>query len=327
MTDSIDVLLDRFLQTKNSYNTQRAYRSDISQFFVFVWVYTISHLTQYSVADMQSLVYRYLESKSVIANRDIAVTKNSKTINRKAYALSSFFDYLVKMYGYKQNPLCLYQPLKEDKNSNTSSLNRGELIELLKYGKSLVIKTTHKKKRLIAMRNYLMLCFLAMSLRRQEVVSVRWNQIVEKNWQQCIVIRQKWWSYKTLPLPLNMIKYLQIFRKINVGENTGNMNDNEKNDNYMFQSLYERYNNKKNHISSNYLYDVVKRYCKKLNICKNITPHSLRKTFIELALNNNENFINICNATGHSNVDLIRYYDTRSSIENNAIHSVMKGVI
>lgn len=55
---------------------------------------------------------------------------------------------------------------------------------------------------------------------------------------------------------------------------------------------------------------------------KHITPHSLRKTFIELALNNKEDFISIINATGHSTVEMINYYDTRSALKNNAIHSI-----
>lgn len=59
---------------------------------------------------------------------------------------------------------------------------------------------------------------------------------------------------------------------------------------------------------------------------KNITPHSLRKTFIELALNNNEDFISIINATGHATVEMVKYYDTRDCLKNNAIHSIARSI-
>ena len=55
---------------------------------------------------------------------------------------------------------------------------------------------------------------------------------------------------------------------------------------------------------------------------KNITPHSLRKTFIELALDNGDDLIAICNATGHESVEMVKYYDTRDRLKNNAINSL-----
>ncbi len=55
---------------------------------------------------------------------------------------------------------------------------------------------------------------------------------------------------------------------------------------------------------------------------KKITPHSLRKTFIELALDNGDNLISIANATGHNSIDMISYYDTRDKLKNNAINSL-----
>lgn len=55
---------------------------------------------------------------------------------------------------------------------------------------------------------------------------------------------------------------------------------------------------------------------------KKITPHSLRKTFIELALDNGDDLISIANATGHSTVEMIKYYDTRDRLKNNAVNSL-----
>ena len=77
-------------------------------------------------------------------------------------------------------------------------------------------------------------------------------------------------------------------------------------------------------LSSSYIFDLIKTIGTKLVPNKKITPHSLRKTFIELALDNGDDFISICNATGHSAVEMIKYYDTRNSLNNNSVHSMSK---
>jgi hypothetical protein len=48
-----------------------------------------------------------------------------------------------------------------------------------------------------------------------------------------------------------------------------------------------------------------------------------RKSFIEMALNNQEDFISIINATGHATVEMVKYYDTRDTL-NNAVHEMSK---
>jgi hypothetical protein len=41
-----------------------------------------------------------------------------------------------------------------------------------------------------------------------------------------------------------------------------------------------------------------------------------------LSLDNGEDLIAICNATGHSTIDMVKYYDTRDRLKNNAVHSL-----
>lgn len=77
-------------------------------------------------------------------------------------------------------------------------------------------------------------------------------------------------------------------------------------------------------IGTEYVFEMVKKMAFQVVPEKNITPHSLRKTFIELALNNKEDFISIINATGHSTVEMINYYDTRSALKNSAIHGIAR---
>ncbi len=51
--------------------------------------------------------------------------KNPTTVNRKAYALSSFFNYLIHVYNYPKNPIKQFQPHKTEKKRN----NRGQVLQ------------------------------------------------------------------------------------------------------------------------------------------------------------------------------------------------------
>lgn len=43
-----------------------------------------------------------------------------------------------------------------------------------------------------------------------------------------------------------------------------------------------------------------------------------------MALNNQEGFISIINVIGHSTVEMVKYYDSRDSLKNNAVHGMSK---
>ena len=68
---------------------------------------------------------------------------------------------------------------------------------------------------------------------------------------------------------------------------------------------------------------MVKRLCVKNDIDESkITPHSFRTTFVKKALQKGLEYIEIMNSTGHSSMELIKYYDTRDTLKANAINSM-----
>jgi len=78
---------------------------------------------------------------------------------------------------------------------------------------------------------------------------------------------------------------------------------------YIFTSFVNSYpDNLNKPISSDYIMEITQNMCNKLSIDKKITPHSFRKSFIEISLNKNETS------------QMIRYYDFRDKVKNNAIH-------
>ena len=149
-----------------------------------------------------------------------------------------------------------------------------------------------------------------LALRRDETANLKWDDI---NFQQSTAnVYQKGGSFKLLPLPVGIASLLGEFKKL-YGDTCP----------YIFHPVRNNRTKELNKpIRTEYIFEMVKKIAVRVVPDKNITPHSFRKTFIELALNNKEDFISIINATGHSTVEMIKYYDTRDALKNNAIHSI-----
>ena len=232
---------------------------------------------------------------------------NPSTINRKAYSLSSFFKYLIHSYGYPKNPLDQYQAHKVDRKSKTKSLSRAEIIEVISF------MANRRNKSQTAFRDYIAICFLSvLALRRNELVGLKWSDIDFES--SSANIFQKGGSYKLLPVPTNVLKLLREYRD-RFGDSCV----------YIFSPVRNNTTGKLNKpLHTSYIYQLVTKTVFKVTKGKRATPHSFRKSFIEMALNNNEDFISIINATGHATVEMVKYYDTRDTLKNNAVHGMAK---
>lgn len=304
----IEDVLDGFLNTKRSKHTRRAYSSDINDFLQPLGIEKLSDIGRYEFPEMVSAVQGYLDRHANIEN-DTGRVINAKTVNRKAYSVSSFFKYLIDVYGYPKNPVATFQAHKVHRYSTTDSLSRSELGELLELAKE-----EHQKSQ-TAFRNYVALCVLSvLALRRSELVGLKWADIKQES--SSIDVYQKGGSYKLLPLPAPLLNLLNTYRSVYPDDIQ-----------YIFHPVRNNANGKLNKpLNTSYIYEFVAKLVIKRFPGRRITPHSFRKSFIELTLNNNEDFISIINATGHSTVEMVKYYDTRDRLKNNAIHG-MSGLI
>lgn len=297
-------VIENFTQLKNSVHTQRSYKADLIAFFSRL---DVIFLRDFGLIPFPKVVDQVQAFLSDNTKKDTHTSRvlNSKTVNRKAYALSSFFNYLINVYGYPKNPIKNFTALKTERRSTTTSLTRAEMVDFLEFAKG-----EHRLSE-TKFRNYLILAFMfGLALRRDEASNLKWDDI---NFSQSNVnVYQKGGSYKLLPLPISIILLLKEFQTLY-----------PSNCPYIFHPV--RNNRTKEldkPIRTEYIFDMVKKMAVRVIPGKNITPHSFRKTFIELALNNKEDFISIINATGHATVEMIKYYDTRDTLKNNAIHSI-----
>ena len=307
----IEKVIDQFLLTKKSANTKRAYSKDLLDLFDSIGVLTINSLGEIMFDELVNRIQVHIKE---IESYDKTDTKkkwllNPKTVNRKAYAISSFFKFLMHSYNYPKNPLALYTSHKFDRSSNTPSLKRSELMDVLSYAKDrrFLSQTTY--------RDYLILCFLTvLALRRNELIGIKWRDFHQSD--QSLKVIQKGGSCKNLPVPKtlldSLLDYQQRYKVNGTYVFSRAFTEKKKTFGKASNQLPDR------PLNSNYIYQMVTRVVSAVVEGRHATPHSFRKTFIEIALDNKEDFISIVNATGHSTVEMIKYYDGRDSLKNNA---------
>ena len=314
----IEALIESFVETKRSSQTRRAYARDVRDFVGYAQIVTVWDLQRYPIGQLS---HQILDRSTTIKKYDshhIDKIINPSTVNRKVYAVSSWFEYLMAVYQYPKNPAKIFTPYKTTTHSTTESLTRPEYVSMLHYQKDQYVQILYSDDTpplslVKELRDYLLLAMMGMSLRRNEVVKLRWSDIDHTT--PHLSVYQKWWSIKLIPLPSSI--YQLLVQLWDIKDQAWLKSD------YLFTPI-------SNHrtwdltkpISSDYVFELVKRLAMLCDIDKKITPHSLRKTFIELALDSKEDYINIANATGHSTLEMIKYYDTRSKLEKNAINGM-----
>ena len=313
LKQNINKVIFDFINTFNSTKTQKRYKTILEEFFKYAKIINLEDLANIHISSVRNLFEDFKDLKTNYDSQK-KIILNPSSLNNIAYIIRSFFNYLVDYYNYPKNPLSSYKPLKTKDYSSTDSLNRWELLEILKYAKmqylAILIKSSSIKKQLSKLRNYLIFWLLALSLRREEIVNLKWDDLKENSY---FLVYQKWWSYKYIPLPNWYLDFLLKYKEEKIANNFLSS--------YIFSPFYNPYsNNIDKPISADYIVQITQKICDKLQINKKITPHSFRKTFIELSLNKNENYNNIMNATGHKSPQMIKYYDYRDKIKNNSIN-------
>lgn len=316
---TLDELLDEFLATKKSSQTKKAYAQDILTFFTGIHVHNVQDLLAIPLYELSRVVLLYTESfkKADVYHGDRIA--NPRTINRKAYALSSFFEFLVATYGYPRNPVKVYVPYSTPQKTSTDALEQGELEAMRTFVKEKFATAESQKAKLFALQQLLLMGCMMLSMRRNEVAHLRRKDL--DRGKGFITVFGKGQKLKYIPLPPTLITYLREFQDSKLA--LGYMSD------YIFSPLKNpSTNNLAKPITWSYLFQLIQKIAKqlqaegKIDPDKQITPHSFRTTFVKLALERKQTDIEIMNATGHSTSAMVKYYDSRSSLEVNAARAM-----
>jgi len=305
----LDTLIQSFLETKQSQETARAYKREIRGLFDHMEqeITTLDSFLAVPYSIMCDEVSSYITAHKK-TNPHTGRTTNPRSINRKLYALSAFFKYLQKKHGYPDNPARILEPVAVPRRSSTPSPTEHEVHQLL------IHLQTYRMKGVIELRNtILLLLMFLLALRRSEAANLKWSDIDFK--AKTLILIQKGGTEKRLPVPGLLINLLLDFQEVIKSP----ASTTEPKPEHVFRDLR---NSKDRPISGATVYNIVKSIIDNLLPGSRLTPHSFRKAFIEQALDRKNDLVSIANATGHASIEMIKYYDTRDTIKNNAIHDV-----
>lgn len=318
-TKMLQELLDEFLATKKSSQTKKAYHQDILAFFAGIHVHNVQDLLAIPLYELSRVVLLYTESFRKADDYHSDRITNPRTLNRKAYALSSFFEFLVATYGYPRNPVKVYVPYSTPQRTSTHALAQSELEAMRTCVREKYSTAESQKAKLFALQQLLIMGCMMLSMRRNEVAHLRRKDL--DWWQGVLTVFGKGQKLKYLPLPQTLITYLRTFQDLKLVQ--GYSSD------YIFSPLKNPSTaNFAKPISGSYLFQLIQKISKQLQLAgkidpeKQITPHSFRTTFVKLALERKQTDIEIMNATGHSTSAMVKYYDSRSPIDTNAARAM-----
>ena len=301
-------MMERFIETKTSPNTRRAYRSDIEAFLVDSQFDQLAFpdFCRQSFSVVTETIGKHLATVKQVEENTGRIL-NARTFNRKRNALSSFFGYLAVWHGYPRNPVLLYDLLSVPKKSSTEALSSKEIYHLIG------VMEEQKNLSETKFRDCIIVQFLFFyALRRSEVAALRWEDI--KPDQGKILVTQKGQDpiEKTL-LPAHW-KLLMVFRDRYEQDRKGP---------YVFHAIRPHRKTGKYHpIFTTYIFKMVAAVAARIVPDKKITPHSFRTSFVGEALDRGIGPRDIMNGTGHRSIDMISYYDRRDPVANSAIHAV-----
>ena len=219
LKQNINKVIFDFINTFNSTKTQKRYKTILEEFFKYAKIINLEDLANIHISSVRNLFEDFKDLKTNYDSQK-KIILNPSSLNNIAYIIRSFFNYLVDYYNYPKNPLSSYKPLKTKDYSFTNSLNRWELLEILKYAKmqylAILVKSSSIKKQLSKLRDYLIFWLLALSLRREEIVNLKWDDLKENSY---FLVYQKWWSYKYIPLPNWYLDFLLKYKEEKIANN------------------------------------------------------------------------------------------------------------
>ena len=283
-------------------NTKRAYMRDILDFF------GANDLSQVSIQQIQSVNSATAqEYRELLANKGVKLS----TINRKLTSLSSFYSFLcrheIKIMEY--NPFSTKEGLRRFKQnkrySNTRCLTSDEIKQLVKVTMEEPDDSANDRTKLEAIRNRIIILMLATTgMRRDEITGIKLGMIRQSHGKNVIEIIGKGDKERLVvisPTLKTMIdKYIEM-RGLSYKDK----------DRYLLTKHTSNASNfASEQLSTQTVYRVVKSVAGKAGIHEDdISPHSLRHSFVTEALDMGYRFEDVADMVGHADSSTTKRYD------------------
>tara|TARA_Y100000994_G_C15675275_1_gene435436 strand:- start:168 stop:1055 length:888 start_codon:yes stop_codon:yes gene_type:complete len=266
-------------EKRYSSNTLRAYTKDLNDFINFIQKESINSL----VAIKKQHIHQFLYFLSLKKHSE-------RTVARKLAAIKSLFNFLIRENCLKNNVAKSIASPKIDK----------KLPIFLTQDKMSLLLDLPNPSNFEESRDILILeIFYSTGIRISELIKIKLEDINFKN--NSINILGKGNKKRLVIIGNYAKKKLLDFLNYRDNTKTGFLFKNER-------------KSKVGYISERFVFNIVKKYVRKVTNNQKISPHSLRHTFATHLLNNGADLMSLKELLGHSDLSSTQIY-THVNIE------------
>jgi len=157
-------LIEKFLNSTRTDNTETSYRSDLINFLESV---------NKSLLDIDIDDINYYFNKVLLFKPDSEEKYKPRSKNRKIASLNKFYKYLVKKKLTDDNPLEGFERFKVDTKEEKKILTKQEVDKLFKHMKMKIKNAKSEYQRVLQIRNYALVTLLIKTgMRIEECLSL-----------------------------------------------------------------------------------------------------------------------------------------------------------
>lgn len=292
--------ISEFLSNFTSPQTRKAYSKDLESFFGFL---SFQNFIPNKPSDICTFHF--------IAYRDFLLEHNKSpaSINRSFSTLRSLWTWFLKKGIVSSHPINSVKLPRSVTKTPTEALTDEEARLMID---SPDLNTFHGKVHRIA------LVFLFYTgIRRSELVNIKLKDIKKVGDYLVLTINGKGGKSRSVPLVEEVAKELANY----IAEYKSSTGSKLSSNDYILQSYSDLKNMKP--YNPNTLYKFFKRYSKKNNIEKNISPHSSRATVITKAIEDGAPITEVADLAGHSSITTTQiYWKRRKGLDSSPLHKL-----
>lgn len=274
-------------ERKLSQNTLESYIRDVKAFCTYL-------------EDRKQPIYTV--TKTIIISYLIFLQKEGKTtstISRHLASLRCFFQFLVNNRYIENDPTLELESPKVEKKL-PSVLTKKEVEKLLEQPEPSDVKGVRDKAMLELL--------YATGIRVTELISLNVEDIdLDNGLLTCNGINGK---NRTIPVGTYCLKYIKLF----LNEYRAELNPKED-EKALFLNLHG------GRMTRQGFWKIVKYYTQKANICKTITPHTLRHSFAVHLIENGADLQSLQEMLGHSDISTTQIYSKINNIKIREVYN------
>jgi len=293
---SVDFLVDTLVAGQLSENTRRAYQRDILDFLEFVGVDAPEGLRAILPGQIEHFRNRLIQGGAAKA-----------TVNRKLSVVRGLFERAMAEGWTDRNPAARVRGLKADQESPTAGLTLREAREFLA---SIETDTLPGKRD-----HCLLLLMLRTGIRRSEAAGIRVEDFSRREGHDALTVRGKGNKTRIVKIAPDVLRCCRDWLEASGREWSGSEP--------LFVPLRKTADGYRvagdKPLTVDGIWKVVLGRAEAAGLAARITPHSLRHTFVTLALEGGAPLHKVQYAAGHADPRTTeRYHRQKENLDDNA---------